>query len=350
VLTLDENRPPVPPADLILRVVVPFEASDVESARHAFDIEGLNNLRLLERVVAAVPFAHFADGVWLGDDRIAAARSLSAFSRMLDFGCGCGRFLRHLGPLADKLDIHGADIDGEMIGWLRSNVPFGRYEVAPAEPPLPYPDHHFDLVISYSVFTHLDERMQDLWLRELQRITRPGALLLLTVQGASTWQRTRADAERAGDSFERWQAELETRGILFIADDSFVGSTHPDFYHSTIHATWYVFEHWGEQFDVEAYLPDGAWAQDLVVLRRRPDGPPPASLAIGRRAQVERVATGKRRRWLPRQRRSDRDGQALMRELAMLRTGLYEQGRRISVIAAQLRDEIDAARRDRSGD
>jgi hypothetical protein len=40
VLSLDENRPPVPPADLMLRVVPSFDAGDVESARHAFDLEG----------------------------------------------------------------------------------------------------------------------------------------------------------------------------------------------------------------------------------------------------------------------------------------------------------------------
>jgi hypothetical protein len=33
-----------------------------------------------------------------------------------------------------------------------------------------------------------------------------------------------------------------------------------------------------------------------------------------------------------------------MREINMLRVGLYEQGKRMSVLAAQLRDEIEAAR------
>jgi hypothetical protein len=41
------------------------------------------------------------------------------------------------------------------------------------------------------------------------------------------------------------------------------------------------------------------------------------------------------------------DIQALMREIAMLRAGLYEQGKRISVLGAQLRDEIASIRIDR---
>ncbi len=36
--------------------------------------------------------------------------------------------------------------------------------------------------------------------------------------------------------------------------------------------------------------------------------------------------------------------QQLLREIQMLRAGLYEQGRRISVLGAQLRDEIAATR------
>lgn len=52
VLSFDEDRPPVPPADLMLRVVPSFDGGDVESARHAFDLEGLtifasSSMRLL---------------------------------------------------------------------------------------------------------------------------------------------------------------------------------------------------------------------------------------------------------------------------------------------------------------
>ena len=73
-----------------------------------------------------------------------------------------------------------------MIAWCQANISYAQFTVGPHDPPLPYPDHHFDLVINHSVFTHLDERYQDLWLTELQRITSPGAILLLTGEGPST--------------------------------------------------------------------------------------------------------------------------------------------------------------------
>lgn len=208
-------------------------------------------------------------------------------------------------------------------------------------------------------------------------MTRPEALLLLTVEGQSTWARTRQATEGAGEDVERWETELEARGILFIENDGWVGSTHPEFYHSTIHAPWYVLEHWGELFDVEAYLPDGSWSQDLVVLRRRADeGPSPrppikrrlAPTAPAKQAQTRTVARPRARfanafsrliRWgLHRiQARlgdtegafapSDPDAQHLIREVGMLRLGLYEHGKRISVLAEQLRDEIKGSRQQR---
>jgi hypothetical protein len=252
-----------------------------------------------------------------------------------------------------------------MIEWLRANVSYGHYEVAPHEPPLRYPDHHFDLIINCSVFTHLDERLQDLWLSELQRITLPNALLLLTVEGQTTWNRTCEASERVGEDPERWRAELESRGIVFISDDMFVGSTHPDFYHSTVHAPWYVFEHWTRFFDIAAYIPDGAISQDLVVLRRRPDGAPQPR-PIGRRVGSEAgplagkpsaasaARTGLRSMLASLTRRvqpqAALDPQAVKREIDMLRVGLYEQGRRVSVLGAQLRDEINAARQRSDGD
>jgi SAM-dependent methyltransferase len=259
-LVLAENRPPIPPADLILRVACLFGEDKIDAARYAFDVEALEHLRYFERALAGV------------------GRSFGDFERLLDFGCGCGRFLRHFGSIADHVEIHGTDIDAEMIRWVAANIPYVTALVGPTEPPLPYPAGYFDLIINHSVFTHLDERYQDLWLSELHRITRPGAIALLTVEGTGSWNRMCTDLERQGADTSEWRAELESRGILFIRDDLFIGSTHPDFYHSTFHAPWYVFQHWSQYFDVALYLPDGSISQDLVVLRRR-DEPAPRSPA-----------------------------------------------------------------------
>lgn len=326
-LTLDDKRPPVPPADLILRVALSFDAEHIDEARTSFDLDSLAHLQRFENALASV------------------GRSFVDFERLLDFGCGCGRFLRHLRPISDRVEIHGTDIDGEMIEWVSRNIPYARTSVGQMQPPLPYSDQHFDLVINHSVFTHLDEVHQDLWLAELRRITRPDGLVLLTVEGQSSWNRTTAFSEQAGESVERWRDELESRGILAITDDQLIGSTHPDSYHSTVHAPWYVFEHWNEYFDVRSYLVDGSISQDLIVLRRRADDAP-VPRPIGHRGHAAPAAGAAADPQTP----PDASGQieldpaAVNRQLNMLRAAIYEQGRRISVIAAQLRDEIAESR------
>jgi SAM-dependent methyltransferase len=343
-LELDPERPPVPPADLMLRVSPKFAPEHIEPAREAFDLAALEHLRGFERALAV------------------AGRSLTDFERLLDFGCGCGRFIRHLRPLAAAgVEIHGTDIDAEMIEWLQDHVRYASFAVAPHEGPLPYPDGHFDLVINHSVFTHLDERLQDVWLAELRRVSAPGALLALTVHGEAAWAPV---AAAAGGSarLAQWEAELERRGILFIRDDAFIGSTHPDFYHSTFHRPWYVFEHWTRFFDLVAYLPQGSDTQDMVLVRRREHEPPaanngasaakatgaPASSAPPGAGAV-RSAAGRLRYQATRLRRRLQaarrlDPRTVRRELDMLRAGLYEQGNRISVIAAELREQLEQER------
>jgi SAM-dependent methyltransferase len=109
--------------------------------------------------------------------------SLDTNSQVFDFGCGCGRVLVYLKDAA-RCEMTGSDIDGEAIAWCKDNLSaFGTFIQNGSSPPLPVADSTFDLVYSISVFTHLPERMQFQWLKELQRVTKPGGFLLLTTRG-----------------------------------------------------------------------------------------------------------------------------------------------------------------------
>jgi len=197
-------------------------------------------------------------------------RSLSTFSTILDFGSGCGRialWLEHLSKAGSSL--HGADIDGRAVAWAQDNIPWAEFKVNQPLPPLDYPDGHFDLVFSHSVFTHIDEHYQDRWLDELRRVLKPGGYAILSIHGETAFTVfENAVAGRGGDPGVI-RRELGARGISFIKDDAFTGGPFPDFYHSTFHAPWYVFEHWGRWFTVAAFLPQRSMAyQDFVLLQR----------------------------------------------------------------------------------
>jgi SAM-dependent methyltransferase len=126
---------------------------------------------------------------------------LTGMNSILDFGCGCGRLIRAFHDL-DGVTIYGSDYNPELIDWCRSHLPFGTFSVNNLEPPLDYPDSSMDFVYSFSVFTHMPEDLQHRWINELNRILRPGGLLLITTHGDSylgTLGEPEREAFRSGD-------------------------------------------------------------------------------------------------------------------------------------------------------
>lgn len=245
---------PMPPDELIDRVVSGFSNEEAEEHRALFLQTGQRSLGDLEAALVAV-----------GDQ-------LAAHERILEFGCGCGRIMRWMADFAGSSTLVGTDIDARAVEWAAENLPFARFDVNGGRPPTGYEDRAFDLIVNHSVFTHLDASYQDLWLEELRRITAPGGLVVLSIHGEHAFQTSEQQLAPGARQRHEWRAQLERDGILFIADDTYVGSVFPDFYHTTFHAPWYVFEHWSRWFEVLAYLPRSSLDfQDQVVLRRRED-------------------------------------------------------------------------------
>lgn len=134
-------------------------------------------------------------GKYYDDSRVAAAEIFSQFSnhvslgpssRILDWGCGPGRLIRHMGALAgDGVELYGTDYNAATIAWCKSNLPGIRFNQNSLVPALPYPDNYFDVVYGISIFTHLSEAMHRGWMAELQRVTAPSGVLYLTTQGSA---------------------------------------------------------------------------------------------------------------------------------------------------------------------
>ena len=202
-----------------------------------------------------------------------AGRAMKSFHSILDFGCGCGRMLLWMEELARTGVLHGTDIDAGAIDWCREHVPYAHVAVNEADPPLRYSDGTFDLAFAHSVFTHLDEQRQDVWLSELQRVMSPGGFLVLS---------THADVALRDDVWGI-RERLQNEGIVFI--DHVFGPEYPlpDWYQRTFHAPWYVFDHWGRWFEIRAYLPGGALGvQDQILLERRAGDATPRQPLAGR--------------------------------------------------------------------
>lgn len=117
----------------------------------------------------------------------ASPRDICEYKNVLDFGCGCGRLARMFKGHAHN--VFGCDIDRRHIEWINHNLTFMKASVTAVHPPTPYHDSTFDMIVSISVFTHLNEESQNEFLSELYRISSPHAYLFLTVHGETALKR-----------------------------------------------------------------------------------------------------------------------------------------------------------------
>lgn len=149
--------------------------------------EPLPPLELADRVGSIAdqpdPLAAFdAYGKRLADDVLAALPAPLHEATVLDFGCGSGRLLRHLLHEPGVRELHGCDIDGPSIAWVREHLPAVQAFVTAPEPPLETPDGRFDVVVAVSVFSHLGASWER-WMAELHRVVKPDGLLVATFMG-----------------------------------------------------------------------------------------------------------------------------------------------------------------------
>jgi SAM-dependent methyltransferase len=104
------------------------------------------------------------------------------FANILDFGCGCGRVIRHWRP-RDQFRLHGCDYNPVLIEWCETNLTFGDFRVNQPVSKLDYANNAFDFIYASSVFTHLSREQEKFWMAELRRILTPNGVLLITTKG-----------------------------------------------------------------------------------------------------------------------------------------------------------------------
>jgi hypothetical protein len=109
--------------------------------------------------------------------------------------------------------------------------------------------------------THLDEEAQLAWLKELQRIARPGAILALSVIGHDL-RGTNMPADLAPTYVEKGFAAFVPGYSDLLAEFS-----HPGYYKEAYHSLDYIVSTWGRFFEILEYVETRH--QDIVLLRAR---------------------------------------------------------------------------------
>jgi SAM-dependent methyltransferase len=143
--------------------------------------------KLIVLVTGSADSTWYTEGGKLGAQSIRqtlreSGLEVNRLQTIFDFGCGCGRVIRHWQPLTSA-ELHGTDQNPDLIEWCRGHLPFAKFQSNTLEPRLKYADQQFEFAYALSVFTHMPEDLQQPWMSELWRVLRPGGYLLITTQG-----------------------------------------------------------------------------------------------------------------------------------------------------------------------
>lgn len=122
---------------------------------------------------------------------------------ILDFGCGCGRFLAGWLVLQTPMRLYGCDYNPELVRWCNAKLPGVSVEENQLGKALPYAPHSFDLVYLISVMTHLTLREQQQLVSEFRRVVRPGGYVYVTFHGESFYEQLIARVENGEEQFRK---------------------------------------------------------------------------------------------------------------------------------------------------
>lgn len=141
----------------------------------------------------------------------AIGRPLREGMRMLDFGSGWGRVTRMFMNDLRAADIRGIDVDKSFVDLSREIFTSVRFDSCAPFPPTDIEGGSLDLIVSYSVFSHLSESACIAWMAEFSRLLSPGGIVAWT-----TRDRTFFDyCEWAASQGEALQGYSRALGELF---------------------------------------------------------------------------------------------------------------------------------------
>ena len=164
----------------------------------------------------------------------------------------------------------------EGIQDCRRKFPRGVFITNEPTPPLGFEDEQFDLIYSYSVFTHLAEPNHAAWLKELGRLLRPGGVMLHTTHSYEYLKRA---AVFSRESIEKYRLPEPVEAFIQLPDRYHYVMDNPETpeYGSTIISKEYVMTKWPHysglrlceyaEGSIESY-PEGC--HDIVLLVKDP--------------------------------------------------------------------------------
>jgi SAM-dependent methyltransferase len=216
------------------------------------------------------------------DERRRAGLHLGRDAHVLDFGCGWGRYARMFLRDVPEDHIWCADTWDVAVASCRETGVPGEKVLLPQMPPSDLPAARFDLVVAYSVFSHLSPEAHAAWAEEFGRIVNPGGLAFVTTQARWFLDDCKALRDHPDQVKTVWQEhlassfldhegslELYDRGSFLFAPTGGAGQEGAFYGEAVVPRA--VFEtEWGADFTLVDFVEDRARCpQAVAILRRR---------------------------------------------------------------------------------
>lgn len=206
---------------------------------------------------------------------------LTEAQHVLDFGCGWGRIIRFFLKDVAGRNLEGIDCFPEAIEISQATNRWAQFSLIDPMPPTTLASDTYDLIYSYSVFSHLSEAAHIAWFREFHRLLQPGGMLIVTTRAREfiefceqirqmnprpDWAQ---DITLAFDGVDRWldaydRGEFchEATGGGDVLSDSFYGE-------SAI-PRQYIEDHWSKDYHIRDFIVDREhYEQNFIVLQKR---------------------------------------------------------------------------------
>lgn len=179
--------------------------------------------------------------------------------RVLDWGCGPGRIIRHLpAVMNNNCAFFGTDYNENSIAWCSKNLPEIQFNKNELTAKLPYNTDAMDVIYGISIFTHLSEQMHYDWFNELHRVLKPGGIMLLSTQG-DNFKLKLTEPE----VFQYNKGEIVVRGNVKEGHRTY-SAFHPNGFMESLFAAVDILEHVVQTSDDKNWVP-----QDLWIIKKR---------------------------------------------------------------------------------
>jgi hypothetical protein len=153
---------------------------------------------------ASVNYQHFSGRVLAG-------------ARILDFGCGWGRLMRLMAYFADPDRLYGCDAWESSLGHIRNaKVPGSIAKSRVDTDELPFSGVNFDLIYSFSVFTHLPPELIKRYLAAFRKSIASDGLVIITIRPAEFWVYI---GEQRGQDYSQLQRDHALHGFAYLPSD-----------------------------------------------------------------------------------------------------------------------------------